>query len=196
MNLVCKGGHQHITLEGFDENGNFKTSVVQTYPPEMCRMLALVMMDGLEVRPRKGGRKHVAPPIQPAWHNLERWRLVYTGLWSRQEHINVTEARVIVQLARRLARSQKEWHKKHLVLTDSMVTLGALGKGRSSTPSLLALCRRMMVLRLCMGVKLYLRHVVSHMNYADGPSRGHPVGAAPETKKKGEEKVTVRRGQG
>ena len=62
--------------------------------------------------------------------------------------------------------------------------------------ALLALCRRMMVLRLCMGVKLYLRHVVSHMNYADGPSRGFPVGAAPETKKKGEQKVAVRRGQG
>ena len=41
-----------------------------------------------------------------------------------------------------------------------------------------------MVIRLFLGIWLFMRHVPSEKNQADGPSRGYPVGAAPETIKK------------
>eukprot|EP00974_Lingulodinium_polyedra_P065849 6369343-Lingulodinium_polyedra.AAC.1 len=62
-----------------------------------------------------------------------------------------------------------------------MVSLGAAGKGRSSSPRLLPMLRRLMVLRLFLGIRLLLRHVPSGLNLADGPSRGFRVGPAPET---------------
>ena len=41
-----------------------------------------------------------------------------------------------------------------------------------------------MTMRICLGIRLLLRHVPSALNQADGPSRGYPVGAAPETLRK------------
>ena len=101
--------------------------------------------------------------------------------WARSEHINVLEARTIVNYARHLARSSKSQQKKYLIFTDSMVSLGALSKGRSSAPPLLALCRRLLVIRAIYGIRIYLRHVPSPLNCADGPTRNEPVGPARET---------------
>ena len=132
----------------------------------------------------KEGHKIVVPPLASVWSSLPRWRLVFKGRWERMEHINVLEFRTMVNVARYLARSATCWDTKYLVLTDSLVALGVLGKGRSSRPSLLALCRRLATMRMILGIRLYARHVVSEMNFADGPSRGFPVGVAPETKTK------------
>ena len=61
------------------------------------------------------------------------------------------------------------------------VPLGALAKGRSSSPALLRLCRQAAAISLGFGMRLYLRYVPSEWNIADGPSRGLGVGAAEET---------------
>ena len=69
-----------------------------------------------------------------------------------------------------------------LVVTDSQVVLGVFRKGRTSSPGLLYLARRLAA--LCMGyqVRLSLRYVPSAKNLADGPSRGmRTPGVAPET---------------
>ena len=62
-----------------------------------------------------------------------------------------------------------------------MVTLGCLGKGRSSAPALLRLCRQAASVTLAFGIRLMLRYVPSEFNNADGPSRGLEVGVAPDT---------------
>ena len=87
-----------------------------------------------------------------------------------------------MNLMRYLARSRKCWNRKFLCFTDSMVVLGALGKGRSSSPPLLRLCRRAAAMRLILGIRIFLRYVASEVNVADWPSRGGPVGVAPKTK--------------
>ena len=68
-----------------------------------------------------------------------------------------------------------------LVLTDSMVTLGAASKGRSSAHPLLRLCRQLLPLQLILELRLFLRYIPSEVNPSDGPSRMKPVGPAEET---------------
>ena len=145
---------------------------------------------------REAGSSHLAPPMSQKWIPLSRWRTEYMGRWGREEHINALELRTIVNLVRHLARSKQCWNRKVLCFTDSMVSLGAAGKGRSSSPSLLALCRRLCALRLITGIRIYLRHVPSELNHTDGPSRGGPCGCDEETVKKHAQRLETRRGQG
>ena len=129
---------------------------------------------------RRGDRIKV-PPLAPAWMPLARWRPLYFGKWRVTEHTNINETRAVVGLLRHLARSSRMWRRKVLVLTDSMVALGALGKGRSSSPALLRLCRQAAAITMCFAIHGHCRYVPSELNVADGLSRGGFLGAAPET---------------
>lgn len=123
-----------------------------------------------------------APPPDLHVSREGRWRLTFKGTWTRSGHINFLEMRTLVAEARHLARSRMNWQRKHLIITDSAVCLGALGKGRSASPPLLRLCRRWSLFRIVLGMRLLLRllrHVATDLNFADGPSRGLPVGDHP-----------------
>ena len=87
----------------------------------------------------------------------------------------------MVGLLRHLARSRANWSRRVLILTDSMATLGAIGKGRSSVPSFLRLCRHISAISLGFGMLPYMRYIPSELNPADGPSRSVRVGAANKT---------------
>jgi hypothetical protein len=130
---------------------------------------------------RRRGDRVLAPPLASSWTREERWATTFMGTWETQEHINVQEARTVVSLMRHLARTSQAWGSRVLVLTDSMVTLGCLSKGRSSASPLLRLCRMTAAITLSLRIRLLLRYIPSEMNPADGPSRGMKVGAAPET---------------
>ena len=82
-----------------------------------------------------------------------------------------------------LSRTSKAWRKRVLLFTDSMVTMGALMKGRSSARALLRQCRVSAVIQMMCRIRLYLRWVPSEKNYADGPSRAGPVGVDEDTEK-------------
>ena len=86
-----------------------------------------------------------------------------------------------VYYVRHLAHSTSWWSSLVLILVDSMVALGALAKGRSSSPPLLRFCRQGAAVMMAMDIRPMLRYIPSGVNPADGPSRGLPVGAAPET---------------
>ena len=88
-----------------------------------------------------GRSKQKAPPLGPEWQDPRRYRIVISGRWSRPEHNNVLELRTVVNLGRHLGRAKESCGHKYLVFVDSLVALGCLGKGRSSSPPLLALCR-------------------------------------------------------
>ena len=62
--------------------------------------------------------------------------MFYAGRWKEAEHINVQELRTVVGLLRHLVRGRENWRRRVLLFVDSMVALGALGKGRSSSPAL------------------------------------------------------------
>jgi hypothetical protein len=63
--------------------------------------------------------------------------------------------------------------KRVLVLSDSQVVIGAVTKGRSSSPQLLRRLRTVSALVLAGGIRLSVRWVPSEFNPADGPSRFH-----------------------
>ena len=82
-------------------------------------------------------------------------------------------------MVRRLTRSSAAWGRRVLLVTDSLVSLGVLSKGRSSSWPLLRLARQAGVCVLVARLRLYLRWVASERNHADGPSRDAPIGHHP-----------------
>ena len=90
-------------------------------------------------------------------------------------HINVLEARMYKTFQKYASTRYPD--SPTLSLLDSRVTLGAVAKGRSSSP---ALCRILQgTLPYTLGGGLYAGnlHVYSAKNRADGPSRGRPADA-------------------
>lgn len=153
------GAGAHITLEGRDHTGRFLTSYAMEYPPGLCRALATCFVKALAAdieldeiaegcpRQKRGHRQRV-PELDAEWKDPAPWHETFRGRWKHHEHNNILEGRAALAALRHLARSRKNWGKRHLVFTDSQVILGAFGKGRSSAPSLLRLCRRWALFRL------------------------------------------------
>ena len=171
------------------------TKVACAYPPEFCEAFAELLLPlspatgvrraspvgPARIRPRAAG-----PPAElpAAWRTLGRWNLVLQGTWAKDEHQNVLECRVAVMTLRRLARNRRAWGRRVLIAVDSLVTLGVLARGRSASPALLALARQAGAILLACGIRPIWRWVASEHNYADGPSRGEPIGLAAETAEK------------
>ena len=80
---------------------------------------------------------------------------------------------------KRMGRDRSMWGKRLLCFTDSLVTLGVLTKGRSSSWPLLRLAREAACYQLVLGLRPYWRYIETDRNIADGPSRGFGLGHAP-----------------
>jgi hypothetical protein len=123
-----------------------------------------------------------APSVSAEFMRPGLWSLTLRGLWKVREHINYLEMRTAVILLRHLSRCRRFWGTRILVFLDSLVSLGVLAKGRSSSWPLLRLARQAAAPQLVLQIRFHGRHVRSALNAADGPSRQEAVGAAPETK--------------
>ena len=115
-------------------------------------------------------------PVTSQFVNEAKWKTALSHPWSnQQEHINVLEVRAVLQACRWMVRRptmfSPDGHRV-VVLADSSATVGALTKGRSSSPALLYPIRSMTTLLLASGVSLILRWIPSLLNPADGASRG------------------------
>jgi hypothetical protein len=110
---------------------------------------------------------------------MSRWKESFRWKWEKEEHINILESAAVVTAIRHKCRRTSAWGKRHLVMVDSQVALGALTKGRSSRPGVNLACRRLGALSLAHQIKLYMRWVPTKRNLADGPSRGFALGVAP-----------------
>ena len=187
--LRCRhGGPAHRTAEGQGAGGR--------YPREFYRQLALLYAEAFETLPAAVNETQEAysalpseverrwvsrrvPPASKTWDSLDRWHERFRVKWDRPEHINVLELRTAVLGLRHLARARGCWDRRILCFTDSLVTLGVLAKGRSSSPVLLGLARAAAAMQLVLGLRPYWRHIETDRNHADGPSRGFPLGHAP-----------------
>ena len=112
------------------------------------------------------------PHICSGWSDSTRWTLVAAKAWQDpHEHINTKEAKVCLMAIRRLSRTTYNLGKCNLLLSDSMVSILALSKGRSSAFGMNRVCRRAAAYLVGGSMSVHLRHTNSTCNPADGPSR-------------------------
>jgi len=115
--------------------------------------------------------KCIRPPSVGLDVMCRPWRLALCVPWKVTEHQNVQEATTVLLALLRAARCGRFEGHRYVVLTDSLVAMGALAKGRSSSAALNRICRRVLAVLLAHAMKLYMRHVPSWINTGDAPSR-------------------------
>ena len=109
-------------------------------------------------------------------HPLKIGMGAFTAIFSIEcsdsEHINLREARVVLHYVRWLLRARARHNHRVLLLVDSKIVVGALGKGRSGSPSLNNIVRRIACLCFAGGIRLHIIYIPTEHNPADYPSRG------------------------
>ena len=106
------------------------------------------------------------------------WSILARGLWYEevwvaevfgQPHINLLELKAFLKEEKRLCGLHQQ--KRCLSALDSQVCLGALVKGRSSSPSINRALRCSLAYPLGASFHNYFMYFLSEENRADGPSR-------------------------
>ena len=86
---------------------------------------------------------------------------------SDTEHINLREARAVVQFLKWVPRSSSRHCSKIVLLVDSRVVVGAVAKGRSGSFTLNAFLKRIAALTMAGGLVLSVIFVPTEFNPAD-----------------------------
>lgn len=134
--------------------------------------LGLLGTRGNEVKLLSGVLKHGGGAAQSIDAGQWLWKETMSVLWDiLGEHINVLEARAYVLALRWRARTASEHGKRFLHLVDSMVTLGAMCKGRSSSRRMRRVVARASAIIMAAHFVPFLGHVRTDRNPADKPSR-------------------------
>ena len=103
---------------------------------------------------------------------LWKWRVVSGWRWTRgKEHINSLELRAILNALRWRVEHQGHRGCRMLHLTDSLVCLHALTRGRTSSRQLRSTMARISALLLCTNSQCLWGYVHTDSNPADKPSR-------------------------
>ena len=103
---------------------------------------------------------------------LWRWRIVSGWRWTRgREHINSLELRAILNAVRWRVERQGHQGVRMLHLTDSLVCLHALTRGRTSSKKLRSTMSRINSLLLCSNSQVLWGYAHTDSNPADKPSR-------------------------
>jgi len=103
------------------------------------------------------------------------WSDVVSWPWRQVEHINSLETRAVLTAIRWLLSSPANFGRRLVVLSDSRVVVGALGKGRSSSRMLLPRVRSVAAWLLAFGCDLRIAWLQSEFNPADDASRLYSV---------------------
>eukprot|EP00438_Fugacium_kawagutii_P021141 Skav230969 [mRNA] locus=scaffold644:24288:26192:+ [translate_table: standard] len=103
---------------------------------------------------------------------LWRWRIVTGWQWrSQDEHINSLELRAILTAIRWRVEHKGHFARRFLHLTDSLVCLHSLTRGRSSSRKLRRTMSRINALLLVSNTQVLWGYVATDSNPADKPSR-------------------------
>ena len=127
------------------------------------------------------------PPLPSSVVVEDRWKLAIRQRWAFPEHINVLELRVAVSAVQRAARDSRFLGKRLLLLSDNMVAVCLLEKGRSRIRSLNRFCRKAAGYVLATGIDIRIRYLETDRNPADGPSRMQKIGWHPPLVSSGDE---------
>ena len=105
---------------------------------------------------------------------LWRWRIVAGWKWTQgKEHINSLELRAILTSLRWRIEHQHHLRVRMVHLTDSLVCLHCLSRGRSSSQRLRRTLSRINALLLASNAQPLWGYIHTDQNPADKPSRWH-----------------------
>ena len=99
------------------------------------------------------------------------WRAVISKPWDSVEHINGLELRAVLLAVHWALSYPSSLSRRVFLLLDSSVAFFSLWKGRSSSPALLLVLRKISALLLAGGMSLLPGWIPSAVNPADAPSR-------------------------
>ena len=192
----CHGHHDPVVGIDRDNPTQFRTRILQSYPPEMCKLLAQAYVDAFKSRPPLRdidvsewsemiqsaterpdlGTRVPVPEVGSNWDSADRWSEVARWRFKKEEHNNVLEGRAGVAACNLAARDPAILGHRLLMISDSQVVVGFMSKGRSSIKILNLLARRVASLSIGLAPRITWRYVRTHRNHADAPSRGGPMG--------------------
>lgn len=101
------------------------------------------------------------------------WKTIMAFPWKQEAHINELELQAVVATAKHRGRSTAKFHRRWFQVLDSMVSRGALAKGRSSSKRLNRIIRRSTAQQLAQNGYLVPLWTISRWNFADKASRRH-----------------------
>ena len=141
------------------------------------KLLSLVSIKGedilLQASSEDSIKYHRLRASVPA--KLWRWRTVVGWKWKgNREHINVLELRAAFTALRWRIERKQLLHTKFVHLLDSLVSLHALSRGRSSSKKLRRTLLRTNALLLATKSQAVWAYVHTAQNPADAPSRRPP----------------------
>ena len=125
------------------------------------------------------GTRIRVPAVSGVWDPLDRWKETFRWKWEIQEHINLCELRTALAAVRHLVRSRFSHGKRTLLIGDSLVTIGAYSKGRSSSYLLNGVLRT--YTGILVGFRLAFAYpcAETHSNPTDRPSRSATIPEPP-----------------
>lgn len=177
---VCK---REARIEDVLQNGAYRESwrFKGKCPSSRPRSSALSHGDPFEdpqtvrpIRPEWGDPFELVDNFQEISQNIleaDFWHLCFSQHMQIPEHITLLEGRGIVAALRHKLRSISNFGMAHLHLNDNLGMVLALDKGRSSSMSLLRVCRRVACLLIATSSSLCCRWIPSETNVADAGSR-------------------------
>ena len=89
-------------------------------------------------------------------------------------HSSILEAQALLLAVKWVLRTPRHFGRRVVILVDAKAVLGAASKGRTSSPAIRGILRRINSLLLASNCLLRLVHIPSEDNPADRPSRGKP----------------------
>lgn len=101
------------------------------------------------------------------------WKIAKGWKWKKPAHINVLELEAVYHAVKWRARSFRVVQRRFLHLVDSLVVLGVVSKGRTSSKRLFPCLHRLNILLLALHTYPILGWVLTDLNPADEPSRWH-----------------------
>ena len=99
------------------------------------------------------------------------WKECLAYPWKHSEHINYLELRAFIAMLKRRVRQAQRRSTRYLHIVDSAVTRGAVAKGRSSSPQVNKLLKKVCALCLASDTYPLVAWTISRWNFADLASR-------------------------
>lgn len=102
-----------------------------------------------------------------------KWRTITAFPWKQESHINELELHAMVVMSKHRGGSITKFHTRWFHILDSMVSRGALAKGRSSSTRLNRVHRKHSAAALAQDGYTFPLWTISQWNFSDKASRRH-----------------------